>query len=244
MTKAVLITGSGARIGAFLAKNLAEHGWAVAIHYNKSKESAEILYKEIKRKGGDVALVKADLFDSSDLDTLIQKASENLGFNLTALINNASTFEEDNLENFTDSSFDYHMDINLRAPLVLSQKFAEQLPNNTKGQIINIIDQRVLKADPSFFTYSISKSALFWATKTMAQSLAPNISVNAIGPGPTIKNYIQSDEDFDSEIDSTLLKNGSPPDELLKGIMYLLSGSSVTGHMIPIDGGQHLSFTS
>ena len=224
MTKAVLITGSGARIGAFLAKNLAEYGWAVAIHYNKSKESAEILYKEIKGKGGDVALVKADLFDSSDLDTLIQKASENLGFNLTALINNASTFEEDNLENFTDSSFDYHMDINLRAPLVLSQKFAEQLPNNTKGQIINIIDQRVLKADPSFFTYSISKSALFWATKTMAQSLAPNISVNAIGPGPTIKNYIQSDEDFDSEINSTLLKNGSPPDELLRVLcIYFLA---------------------
>ena len=163
---------------------------------------------------------------------------------LTALINNASTFEEDSFENFTNSSFDCHMDINLRAPIILSQKFAEQLPCNIRGQIINIIDQRVLNSDPSFFTYSISKSALFWATKTMAQSLAPNIRVNAIGPGPTIKNYIQTDEDFNSEINSTLLKNGSPPDELLKGVLYLLSESSVTGHMIPIDGGQHLSFTS
>ena len=244
MTKAILITGSGTRIGAFLAKNLSKNGWAVAIHYNKSRDSAELLSEEIRASGGEVALVKADLSISGDLDVLIKKASENLGLRLTALINNASTFEEDSLESFTNSSFDYHMDINLRAPIILSQKFAEQLPSNTKGQIINIIDQRVLNSDPSFFTYSISKSALFWATKTMAQTLAPNIRVNAIGPGPTIKNYIQTDEDFNSEINSTLLKNGSPPDELLKGILYLLSESSVTGHMIPIDGGQHLSFTS
>lgn len=244
MTKAILITGSGTRIGAFLAKSLSKHGWAVAIHYNKSSESAELLSEEIRAKGGEVALVKADLFVPDDLDVLIKKASENLGVRLTALINNASTFEEDSFESFTNSSFDCHMDINLRAPIILSQKFAEQLPCNIKGQIINIIDQRVLNSDPSFFTYSISKSALFWATKTMAQSLAPNIRVNAIGPGPTIKNYIQTDEDFNSEINSTLLKNGSPPDELLKGILYLLSESSVTGHMIPIDGGQHLSFTS
>jgi len=244
MTKAILITGSGTRIGAFLAKNLSLNGWAVAIHYNKSSESAELLFEEIRAKGGKAALVKADLFVRSDLDVLIKKASENLGMRLTALINNASTFEEDSFENFTNSSFDYHMDINLRAPIILSQKFAEQLPCNIRGQIINIIDQRVLNSDPSFFTYSISKSALFWATKTMAQSLAPNIRVNAIGPGPTIKNYIQTDEDFNSEINSTLLKNGSPPDELLKGVLYLLSESSVTGHMIPIDGGQHLSFTS
>ena len=244
MTKAILITGSGTRIGAFLAKNLAKNGWAVAIHYNKSRDSAELLSEEIRASGGEVALVKADLSISGDLDVLIKKASENLGLRLTALINNASTFEEDSFENFTNSSFDYHMDINLRAPIILSQKFAEQLPCNIRGQIINIIDQRVLNSDPSFFTYSISKSALFWATKTMAQSLAPNIRVNAIGPGPTIKNYIQTDEDFNSEINSTLLKNGSPPDELLKGVLYLLSESSVTGHMIPIDGGQHLSFTS
>ncbi|MBT3592965.1 MAG: SDR family oxidoreductase [Hellea sp.] len=244
MTKAILITGSGTRIGAFLAKNLSKNGWAVAIHYNKSRDSAELLSEEIRASGGEVALVKADLSISGDLDVLIKKASENLGLRLTALINNASTFEEDSLESFTNSSFDYHMDINLRAPIILSQKFAEQLPSNTKGQIINIIDQRVLNSDPSFFTYSISKSALFWATKTMAQTLAPNIRVNAIGPGPTIKNYIQTDEDFNSEINSTLLKNGSPPDELLKGILYLLSDASVTGHMIPIDGGQHLSFTS
>ena len=244
MTKAILITGSGTRIGAFLAKNLSKNGWAVAIHYNKSRDSAELLSEEIRASGGEVALVKADLSISGDLDVLIKKASENLGLRLTALINNASTFEEDSLESFTNSSFDYHMDINLRAPIILSQKFAEQLPSNTKGQIINIIDQRVLNSDPSFFTYSISKSALFWATKTMAQTLAPNIRVNAIGPGPTIKNYIQTDEDFNSEINSTLLKNGSPPDELLKGILYLLSDVSVTGHMIPIDGGQHLSFTS
>ena len=176
-----------------------------------------------------------------DLGSLVERAANALGGPLTALINNASTFEDDRAEDFTRASYDHHMDINLRAPVMLAQQFAAQLPEGETGSIINMIDQRVLNPDPTFFTYAMSKSALQWATKTLAQSLAPNIRVNAVGPGPTLKNHTQSDEDFLREAASTLLATGSPPQSLLEAVQYLLSATSVTGQMIAVDGGQHLS---
>jgi len=241
MSRAVLITGAGARVGRYLAKGLAADGWAVAIHYNRSKAGAEDLAADISQQGGTASIVQANLFVPQDLETLIDRAAEAVGTPLTALINNASTFDDDRAEDFSRASYDYHMDINLRAPLTLSQGFTRQLPKEKNGCIINMIDQRVLKPDPTFFTYAMSKSALHWATKTLAQSLAPNIRVNAVGPGPTLKNHSQTDEEFALEAASTLLERGSPPETLLGAIRYLLGASSVTGQMIAVDGGQHLS---
>ena len=241
MSRAILITGAGARVGRFLAKGLAADGWAVAIHYNRSKTGAEALAAEITEQGGKAAIVQGNLFVPQDLDTLVQRGAKALGEPLTALINNASTFEDDRAADFTRASYDYHMDINLRAPVMLSQKLAAQLPDSETGCIINMIDQRVLNPDPSFFTYALSKSALHWATKTLAQSLAPQIRVNAIGPGPTIKNHTQTPQDFADEAASTLLGEGSPPESLLDAARYLLLAKSVTGQMIAVDGGQHLS---
>ncbi len=241
MSRAILITGAGARIGRHLARGLAAEGWSVAIHYNRSKQGAEALAADIAEKGGRAAIVQGNLFVPQDLDSLMTRASDALDEPLTALINNASTFEDDRAEDFTRASYDYHMDVNLRAPLVLAQKLAAQLPKGETGCVINMIDQRVLKPDPTFFTYALSKSALHWATKTLAQSLAPHIRVNAIGPGPTLKNHTQSDDDFAGEAASTLLGTGSPPESLLEAARYLLSATSVTGQMIAVDGGQHLS---
>jgi len=241
MSRAILITGAGARVGRFIAKGLAADGWAVAIHYNRSKSGAEALATEIKEKGGKAATVQANLFVPQDLDNLVERAAKALGQPLTALINNASTFEDDRAHDFTRASYDYHMDINLRAPVMLSQQLAAQLPKGETGCIINMIDQRVLNPDPTFFTYAMSKSALHWATKTLAQSLAPHIRVNAIGPGPSLKNHTQTDDDFADEAASTLLGAGSPPESLLDAARYLLMAKSVTGQMIAVDGGQHLS---
>jgi len=231
MNRAILITGAGARVGRHLAKGLAADGWGVAIHYNRSKAGAETLAKEILEQGGKAVFVQGNLFVPQDLDSLVSRASEALRAPLTALINNASTFEDDRLEDFSRASYDYHMDINLRAPVMLAQQLAAQLPKGVIGCIINMIDQRVLKPDPTFFTYAMSKSALHWATKTLAQSLAPHIRVNAIGPGPTLKNHTQTD----------VLGKGSPPESLLDAARYLLMAKSVTGQMIAVDGGQHLS---
>lgn len=239
-TKAVLITGAGARVGQALARGLANDGWAVAIHYNRSEDGARSLKDYIEENGGTAVMVQANLNVPSDVNTLVGRAVNALGGPLTALINNASTFEADSAQDMTDAVFDHHMDVNLRAPLKLSRDFAAQCSNNCTGVIINMIDQRVLKPNPLFFSYSISKSAIHWATQTLAQSLAPNIRVNAVGPGPTLRNTIQTPEEFQEEASSTLLGYGSPPDQLLKAVRYLLSAKSVTGQMIAVDSGQHL----
>lgn len=241
MTGSVLITGAGARVGRFLAKGLAADGWAIVVHYNRSKLGAEKVVSEIAKQGGKAASVQGNLSVPQDLASLVDRSATAIGHPLTALINNASTFADDTAQDFSRASYDYHMDVNLRAPLMLAQDFAAQLPDSEKGCIINMIDQRVLKPHPSFFTYGMSKSALHWATKTLAQSLAPQIRVNAIGPGPTLKNHTQTPEDFAAEARSTLLGTGSPPESLLEAARYLLSANSVTGQMITVDGGQHLS---
>ena len=241
MSHAVLITGAGARLGRAFARGLAQDGHAVAIHYNRSKTGAQALAKAIQDAGGTAAAVQANLFVPQDLDNLVVRASEALGQPLTGLINNASTFAKDRAADMTRASYDYHMDINLRAPLLLAGQFARQRPHDADAFIINMIDQRVLKPNPEFFSYSIAKAAMHWATKTLAQDLAPHIRVNAIGPGPSLASIHQDADTFEAEIQSTLLKRGSPPEDLLVALRYLIAARSVTGQMIAVDGGQHLA---
>jgi len=159
---------------------------------------------------------------------------------LTALINSASLFENDDWQSATRKSWDDHMETNLRAPLLLSQSFAQQLPGNAMGSIVNIIDQRVLKPTPQFLSYSVSKAGLYWLTTTLAQGMGPRIPVNAVGPGPTLKNSRQSDADFDRQRDATILGRGAEPADICGAVRYLLEAEAVTGQMIAVDGGQHL----
>lgn len=242
LQNSILITGAGTRIGAYLAKGLAKDGWHVAVHYNRSKLAAQALIKEIKDAGGEAVLVQGNLVVPQDVETLIDRASKALEAPLTALINNASTYRPDVSEDFTRATYDYHMDVNVRAALTLTQAFAAQCPSGAQACVINMIDQRVLKPNPLYFTYSLSKAALYWATKTLAQSLAPTIRVNGIGPGPTYQNMQQSPDAFEAECALTLLENGSPPESILQAARYLLSAQSVTGQMIAVDGGQHLNW--
>lgn len=242
MKHAVLITGAGARLGRALALGLAKDGHAIAVHYNRSKDGADSLVKSIAGAGGTAASVRANLFVPQDLDTLVARASAALGSPLTGLINNASTFSMDSARNMTRASYDYHMDINLRAPLLLAGQFQKQCPKDAGGFIINMLDQRVLNPDPTFFSYSIAKSAMQWATQTLAQELAPYIRVSAIGPGPSLASIHQDAETFEAEIETTLLKRGSPPEDLLAAARYLIAARSVTGQMIAVDGGQHLAW--
>ena len=242
MSKTVLITGAGARVGAHFAKGLASEDWQVAIHFNRSRDKAQALVNEIRANGGQAVAVQANISVPQETDTLIERAAAALKEPLTALINNASTFTPDTAQNFTRATYDYHMEINLRAPLLLSQRLAAQLPVGSDGVIINMIDQRVLKPNPTFFSYSAAKAALFWATKTMAQSYAPRIRVNGIGPGPSLQSIHQQGDEFDREAQNTLLQRPSSPDALLEGLRYLLSAKSVTGQMLAIDSGQHLTW--
>jgi NAD(P)-dependent dehydrogenase (short-subunit alcohol dehydrogenase family) len=237
--KNVLVTGAAKRLGRAIALDLAQAGWNVAIHYNGSKADADSAAQAARAAGVKAEIIQADLSQESQTATLVSRAAAAIG-PLTALINSASLFENDDWQSATRKSWDDHIEVNLRAPLLLSQVFAKQLPSGQNGNIINLIDQRVLKPTPQFLSYSVSKAGLYWLTTTLAQGMGPNIRVNAVGPGPTLKNPRQSDADFDRQRDATILKRGADPADICAAVRYLLDAASVTGQMIAVDGGQHL----
>ncbi len=237
--KAVLVTGAAKRLGRAIALDLARHGWAVAIHYNSSEKEARATAADAATAGVKVALLQADLSRESETAALIERAAQELG-PLTGLVNSASLFENDDWYSVSRESWDKHMETNLRAPFVLAQAFARQVPRDAHGAIVNLIDQRVLKPTPQFFSYSLSKASLKWMTTTLAQALAPRVRVNAVGPGPTIINARQSAADFDRQRESTVLGRGAEPQDVCDAVRYLLEASAVTGQMLAVDGGQHL----
>ena len=237
--KNVLVTGAAKRLGRAIALDLAAAGWNVAIHYNRSREDADSAAQAVRAFGGEAAALKSDLSKESETATLVERAVAEIG-PLTALINSASLFENDDWQSATRKTWDDHIETNLRAPMLLSQLFAKQLPANAMGNIINVIDQRVLKPTPQFLSYSLSKAALYWLTTTLAQGMGPRIRVNAVGPGPTLKNPRQSDSDFNRQRNATILGHGAEPADICAAVRYLLNAEAVTGQMIAVDGGQHL----
>ena len=235
----ILITGGSVRIGKEIALALANNSNNIVIHFHKSSNEAIKLKKRIKKLGSQCAVIKRDLSKKRRAEGLIKNASKFFG-PINCLINNASVFKNDNINNFTINSWNNHLNVNLYAPLKFSQDFKKMLPAKSKGHIVNILDQNVINPGASFFSYSLSKTALYSATKILAKSFAPNICVNAIGPGPTIKNIYQSSKHFNRSIKKTPLKIGSPPEEIAKTVKFLLESKSITGQFIAVDGGEHL----
>jgi len=239
--KVVLITGAAQRIGAHIAKKMAANGWGVALHYHGSQESAEQTCDEICATGGRAQMFSADFCSEDDVDGLVGAVIAQMG-RLDVLINNASVFENDTALNATRQSWDLHMAVNLRAPFVLSQKFVSALADGQTGNIINIIDQRVWNLTPHFASYTISKAGLWTMTQTLAQAFAPNVRVNAIGPGPTLASARQSAEDFSQQYLSVPLKKPTDLVEISNAVMYILGAQAMTGQMIALDGGEHLGW--
>ena len=237
---AALVTGAGARVGKAMAEALGQDGWAVAIHYRSSKDGARETHAAITAAGGRATLVQADLADESQVASLVGRAGAELGQPVSLLVNSASVFTDDSAASHSRADWDAHMDTNLRAPVHLAQQMAEGLAPGVKGLVVNLIDQRVWKLNPQFFTYTLSKAALWQVTQTLAQALAPHVRVNGIGPGPTLKSVHQSEAEFEAEKQATLTQEGSSPDEIVRALRYLISATSVTGQMIAADGGQHL----
>lgn len=237
---AALVTGAGARLGKAMAIALGEDGFDVAVHYRTSTKGAEDTAEKIKALGGKAVLIQADLAEEASRVDVVARSAKALGAPITLLVNSASTFEDDSAQMHSRENWDFHFEPNLRAPIHLAQQMAAALPSDIKGHVVNLIDQRVLKLNPQFFTYTLSKAALWQATRTMAQAFAPDVRVNAIGPGPTLQSVHQSGEDFQGEAKATLTGEGSSPDEIVRALRYLVSAKSVTGQMIVSDGGQHL----
>lgn len=236
-----LITGGARRIGRAIALDLAAHGHRVVIHCNHSHEDADGLVAEIVKNGGKAAVVAADLTDVEAMDGLMARARAAFGA-IGLLVNNASIFEEDSAQSFDWATWDRHFAVHAKAPVQLARAFAEQLAPDDDGLIVNIIDQRVWRPTPRFFSYTLSKSVLWAATQTLAQAYAPTIRVNAIGPGPTLPNSRQDQAAFDAQVAALILERGPDLAEFGATIRYLLQARSVTGQMIALDGGQHLAW--
>ncbi|MDV6332571.1 SDR family oxidoreductase [Asticcacaulis sp. 201] len=237
--KTALVTGAAKRIGRAIAIALAKAGYDIGVHYGRSQDDAVALVAELEGLGVRAHPIQGDLSDVATVPGLIGKARDALG-PVDVLVNNASVFADDRARTLTIDSWQTHMDTNLLAPVLLAQAFAQQPDIRPGASIINMIDQRVLKPSPPFFSYSMSKAGLWHATRTLAQALAPHIRVNAVGPGPTLKSIHQSEKDFDREARSTLLQKPTSPEEVAAAVLYLLNAPSVTGQMICVDSGQHL----
>ena len=236
---AALVTGGGKRIGRAICLELARAGFDVAVHHRGSRDEAAEVALEIEAYGRRAVCLGADLADPAATHALIGRAVEGLG-PLAVLVNNASVFADDRLDTFTGETWSTHLDVNLRAPVLLAQAFAHQAPDGSS--IVNILDQRVLKPDPRFFSYGLSKSALWSATRTMAQALAPRIRVNGVGPGPTLPSIHQTEADFAAEAAAVPLQTAASPEAVARTVLWLVDAGLVTGQMIAVDGGQHLAW--
>lgn len=248
-----LVTGAGKRLGRAMALYLAQRGYDVAVHYSASQVEAEAVVAEIAALGRRAVAVQADLLDEAQTETLVARAAAGLGGALTVLVNNASIFEYDTVRTGTRTSWDRAMESNLRAPFVLTQGFAAQAPKavpDAQGEmwaqamVLNMIDQRVAKLTPEFASYTIAKMGLWAMTRTAAQGLAPDIRVNAIGPGPTLQGARQSDSHFARQRAATILGRGAGPADVCASIGFFLDSPAVTGQMVAVDGGQHLAWAT
>ena len=241
--KNILITGGATRIGKEIALHFSKKGWNIAIHYFRSSAKAKILKKNIEKNLVKVALIKADLKNVKQVEKIIPVAKKKLG-TINCLINNAALFEKDDIANFNIKGWNDHLNINLLAPTILIKDFAKQAHKKYTSNIINIIDQRVFNLTPIFMSYTLSKSALYTLTKTMAMRLAPNIKVNGIAPGPTIKNKRQTNKHFVKQTKSTLLKKSVGTQDICDTVEFLIKNDSITGEVIAVDSGQNLNWNT
>ncbi|QBX37095.1 SDR family oxidoreductase [Brevundimonas sp. S30B] len=237
---AALVTGAGKRIGRAIALTLAKAGYDIAVHYRGSEDAARAVADEVRALGRRSEIVRADLSVEAEVRDLVPQAARALGRPLTLLVNNASVFEDDRVGALSRDSWDRHIETNLRAPVVLAEAFAAQAPDGSA--VVNLLDQRVLKPDPRFFSYSLSRAGLWWATQTLAQALAPRIRVNGVGPGPTLPSIHQTEAEFAAEAAATPLARPGSPEAVAQAVLWLARADLVTGQMIAVDGGQHLAW--
>ena len=240
---AALVTGAARRIGLAIADGLVRAGFDVALHCSPaSRHEAEAEATRLATSGRRIAVVPADLAEPGSPTAVIDDANLALG-PLTLLVNSAALFEADNANAPDPTLLDRHFAVNLRAPVLLTAAFAAQVPSGTEASVVNIIDQRVFRPNPAFFSYTLAKSGLWTATRTMAQAYAGRrIRVNAVGPGPTAPNRVDGEDGMRAEVAGIPLARAIQPAEIAAAVLFLTQARNVTGQLICVDGGQHLGW--
>lgn len=236
-----LVTGAARRIGREISLHLAARGFAVGLHCNASRSEAEAVAREIAQTGGQAAVLETDLADALAVEGLIGRTARALG-PPTCLVNNAALFQYDEARSFAVETWLLHHSVNLLAPIVLAREMARGLPHGASGTVINMVDQRVMRPTPAFFSYGVAKAGLWAATEMLAQALAPRIRVNAIGPGPVLPNSHQAADDFEAQQRALPLERGASPAEVAAAVGFILDQPAMTGQLLLLDGGQHLSW--
>jgi NAD(P)-dependent dehydrogenase (short-subunit alcohol dehydrogenase family) len=241
--RAALVTGAAQRLGGAMTLALAEAGFEIAIHCNRSRDAAEAMLAEVRSLGRRGVVLQADLADEAQVTGLVAQAEAALG-PVGVLVNNASAFERDEWHDATRESWDAHIEPNLRAPFVLIQHFAKHLPPEAEGVVVNMLDQRVWSLTPHFTSYTVAKAGLWALTQTLALALAPRIRVNGIGPGPALPSARQTAAQFARQSASVPLRHGTSAAEVARALLAILALPSMTGQMIALDGGQHLQWSA
>lgn len=243
MRKVALVTGAARRIGLAIAQHLGAQGYSIVVHCSPlSIGEAETAIDGMARQGIAASMVIGDLGDPTAPFEIMRAAAAPFG-PLGLLVNSAALFEEDSAFAIDLALWEAQFAVNLRAPILLAQEFVAQVPEGTEAAIINIIDQRVLKPNPQFFSYSLSKAALLAATKMLAQAYAPRgIRVNGVGPGPVLPNTPQGAAAFAAEVAGLPLRHAVSAKEIAAAVLYLAEAESVTGQMLAVDAGQHLAW--
>ncbi|MBM47958.1 MAG: short chain dehydrogenase [Euryarchaeota archaeon] len=234
---AILVTGGAKRIGRSICIQLANDGYAIAIHHRDSASEASDLASEIASMGGSATTVQCDLVDPAATSTLIDKASEALG-GVFGLVNNASTFVHDDITTFDEASWDGHMAVNVRAPMLLIRSLCQRLGEGHQASVVNILDQKIAAPNPDHLSYTASRYAMLGLTEALARGLAPSIRVNAVAPGHTLPSPFQSPSGFARAQSEAPLGYGPGPEDIAGAVSYLMGAGSVTGQVIFVDSGE------
>ncbi len=237
---AALVTGAAHRIGKALALMLAGSGAPVVIHYNSSRQAAEAVVAKIIDAGGRAAALSADLADATAATALCNLASEAIGAPIVCLINNASVFENDSPASFKADDFDLNMAVHGRAAALLAQSMQNALPSEMAGVIINMLDQKTFNPDPAFFSYTISKYALFGLTEVLARAYAPRTRVNGVALGLTLPPPSMSPARFAELQANRPLGSGASVEDVVDAVRFLISAEKTTGQVLCVDGGEHM----
>jgi NAD(P)-dependent dehydrogenase (short-subunit alcohol dehydrogenase family) len=234
-----LVTGAGKRLGRAIALGLARDGWDIAVHYHRSRDEADTLVKEIVALGRKAAAIACDLGDAAQAGQLVEQCGKRLG-PLSCLVNSASLFEHDTLESLEPARWDSHVNVNLRAPLLLARDFAKQVPEGSTGCIVNLLDQKVFNLNPDFLSYTIAKIGLEGATRALAMALAPRVRVCGVAPGITLVSGEQTPAAFEKAHRMAPLGRSSDVDDVVGAVRYVVGARALTGTTLVVDGGQHL----